>query len=176
MMAAVVVMRALRRLHLLLQRRQRLLRLTHIAGLQCIADLADSLGKWAAALTGRRLRERRIGVLRDRQVTGLKRIDQLAKGLTHRIDRWREVRWSGRNRRYRPGRLRQDAWCWIRSRRPRRTVMVNNSDFQTANFGALRQYKSQRRAIIYVAFMRVRYFVSSSGSGTEQCMRRPSAR
>ncbi len=77
----MVVMRALRGLHLLLQRCQCLLRLTDIARFQSIADLADALGQRAATLAGLRLGERRIGALRGRQVAGLNRIDQLPEAL-----------------------------------------------------------------------------------------------
>jgi len=91
-MMTVVVMRALRGLDLLLQRPQRLLRLPDVAGLQCIADLADGLGKRPAALID--LRERRIGALRGAQVAGLQRADQLPEGLADLvlIIRWRNKR------------------------------------------------------------------------------------
>ena len=63
MMMAVVMMRALRGLHLLLQRGERGLRLADVARLQGIADLAERLGK-RTALIALRLRKRRVGALR----------------------------------------------------------------------------------------------------------------
>ena len=91
MMTAVVVMRALHGLHLLLQRRQRSLRLADVAGLQGIADLADGLGKWTIWIVAAGLRERRIGALRGRKVAGLNRTGQLPESLPHRIGRRRVV-------------------------------------------------------------------------------------
>ena len=59
-----MVLRTFQALHLLLQRRQRGLRLTDVAGLQGIADLAWRLRKRTAVLIGLRLRKRRVGALR----------------------------------------------------------------------------------------------------------------
>src|ERR1035437_1392193 len=88
-MMAMMVIRTLHGLHLLLQCRERLLCFADVAGLQGIADLAQRLGKRTAALIGLRLRERRIGALRGREVAGLNRAGQLSERLPHRID-WRQ--------------------------------------------------------------------------------------
>ena len=80
-MMAVMVMRTLHGLHLLLQCRERLLCFADVAGLQGVADLAERLGQRTATLIGLRLRERRIGALRGREVAGLNCAGQLSKSL-----------------------------------------------------------------------------------------------
>jgi len=96
-MMAMMVMRTLHGLHLLLQCRERLLCFADVAGLQGIADLAQRLGKRTATLIGLRLRERRKGALRGREVAGLNRAGQLSERLPHRIDWRRNTGRGGRN-------------------------------------------------------------------------------
>ena len=78
---AVVVMRAFGRLHLLLQRGERLLRLADIAGLQGVTNLAEG----ATALARRDLCKRGVGALRGRQIAGPQCGDELTEALPVRI-------------------------------------------------------------------------------------------
>ena len=83
--------------HFLLKRGERLLGTAGVAGLQILTDLLKRLRERAAALGGRRLRERGIGFLCRRQIARVHCIGQLRKILPKQR-RIGILRWCDRGR------------------------------------------------------------------------------